>query len=111
CPTGVATQDPLRQYALVVPDKAERVRMFHHSTLKALGELVGAAGLGHPSELRRVHIQKRVSPSEVKSFAELYPMLHAGELLAGCSDPNYARNWAMADPASFAAADPRRTAA
>ncbi|HYM03900.1 MAG TPA: FMN-binding glutamate synthase family protein, partial [Stellaceae bacterium] len=47
CPTGVATQDPLRQYALVVPDKAERVRMFHHSTLKALGELVGAAGLGH----------------------------------------------------------------
>src|SRR5579863_9158016 len=111
CPTGVATQNPLRQYALVVPDKAERVRMFHDSTLKALGELVGAAGLDHPSELRRVHIQKRVSPSEVRSFADLYPTLHAGELLAGCSDPNYARNWAMADPASFAAVDPRRTAA
>jgi glutamate synthase domain-containing protein 2 len=25
CPTGVATQDTLRQRALVVPDKAQRV--------------------------------------------------------------------------------------
>ena len=45
CPTGVATQDPLRQRALVVPDKAERVRRFHDNTLVALAELVGAAGL------------------------------------------------------------------
>src|SRR3546814_9252512 len=29
CPTGVATQDKARQRALVVPDKAERVRNFH----------------------------------------------------------------------------------
>src|SRR3546814_13160004 len=43
CPTGVATQDKARQRALVVPDKAERVRNFHHNTLPALGELVGAA--------------------------------------------------------------------
>jgi hypothetical protein len=32
CPTGVATQDPLRQRALVVPDKAERVASFHRNT-------------------------------------------------------------------------------
>ncbi|MGL1590433.1 glutamate synthase-related protein, partial [Vibrio parahaemolyticus] len=31
CPTGVATQDKLRQRALVVPDKAERVRNFHRN--------------------------------------------------------------------------------
>ena len=36
CPTGVTTQDPLRQQALVVPDKAERVFNFHRSTLHAL---------------------------------------------------------------------------
>src|SRR5215472_343373 len=75
CPTGVATQDPLRQRALVVPDKAERVRQFHDSTLKALGELMGAAGLAHPRELNRMHIQRRISPTEVRSFAQIYPTL------------------------------------
>ncbi len=51
CPTGVATQNQFRQRALVVPDKAERVRNFHDSTLEALGDLVGASGLSHPSDL------------------------------------------------------------
>ncbi|MCC7047668.1 MAG: FMN-binding glutamate synthase family protein, partial [Alphaproteobacteria bacterium] len=49
CPTGVSTQDAVRQKALVVPDKAERVRNFHRNTLIALSELVAAAGLRHPS--------------------------------------------------------------
>ncbi|HEY0912667.1 MAG TPA: FMN-binding glutamate synthase family protein, partial [Bradyrhizobium sp.] len=50
CPTGVATQDPVRQRALVVPDKAQRVFNFHRSTLEALAEVIAAAGLDHPSE-------------------------------------------------------------
>jgi glutamate synthase domain-containing protein 2 len=53
CPTGVATQDPLRQRAIVVPDKAERVASFHRNTLHALAELVAAAGLSHPSSCAR----------------------------------------------------------
>jgi glutamate synthase domain-containing protein 2 len=44
CPTGVTTQDPLRQQSLVVLDKAERVYHFHQQTLHALQELVQAAG-------------------------------------------------------------------
>src|SRR5690349_18748402 len=44
CPTGVATQDPLRQRAIHVPSKAERVALYHKSTLKALAEVVAAAG-------------------------------------------------------------------
>ena len=43
CPTGVSTQNPWRQRALVVGDKATRVHQFHRSTLAALGELVGAS--------------------------------------------------------------------
>ena len=35
CPTGVATQDPERQKALVVSDKAQRVANFQQNTLKA----------------------------------------------------------------------------
>ena len=54
CPTGVTTQDPLRQRALVVPDKAQRVANFHRNTLHALAELLAAAGLTHPGQLRRI---------------------------------------------------------
>jgi glutamate synthase domain-containing protein 2 len=108
CPTGIATQDKRRQRALVVPDKAERVRMFHEGTLAALAELVAAAGLGHPSELQPRHILKRLSPTEVHSFAEIYPQLERGELLAGTDRPLYARNWLLADPHSFAPADRAR---
>ena len=47
CPTGIATQDPLRQQALDVAVKAERVQRFHRNTLHALKEMVQAAGLQH----------------------------------------------------------------
>jgi glutamate synthase domain-containing protein 2 len=64
CPTGVTTQDPLRQQALVVPNKADRVLHFHQNTLKALQELVQAAGLHHPGGITAQHIVRRVpSPS------------------------------------------------
>jgi glutamate synthase domain-containing protein 2 len=51
CPTGVATQDPLRQKALVVEDKASRVYNFHANTLKNLAEMMGAAGLSHTRQI------------------------------------------------------------
>jgi glutamate synthase domain-containing protein 2 len=111
CPTGVTTQDALRQRALVVPDKAERVRHFHQSTLIALAELIGAAGLSHPRELRPAHILKRLSPLEVKSFAEIYPALGVGDLVNGAPSAHYAQSWAMADPRSFAPRDPMHRAA
>ncbi|MGA8357091.1 MAG: FMN-binding glutamate synthase family protein, partial [Xanthobacteraceae bacterium] len=50
CPTGVSTQDPSRQRALVVPDKAQRVYNFHRATIESLAELVAAAGLDHPTQ-------------------------------------------------------------
>ncbi len=102
CPTGVATQDPSRQRALVVADKAPRVRNFHANTLHALAELVAAAGLDHPSQLRPEHIFRRVSAHEVVSLAGLYPRLAEGALLEGCEDPRFADAWARARPDSFA---------
>jgi hypothetical protein len=111
CPTGVATQDQLRQRALVVPDKAERVRHFHDNTLKALAELLGAAGLSHPSELRPAHILKRLSPSTVATFAEVYPGLAPGDLVNGTATERYQRCWALADARSFAPREDLRPAA
>ena len=104
CPTGVSTQDRRRQRALVVPDKAERVANFHRATIEALAELIAAAGLDHPSQLVPAHFSRRVSPHEVRSFAELYPALQPGELLAGTGDKRFAAAWAMADAAEFRAA-------
>ena len=83
CPTGVTTQDPIRQQALVVPDKAERVYRFHQNTLEALKELVQAAGLRHPSEITAHHIVRRVNENEVRLLANLVPHVEAGALLAG----------------------------
>jgi glutamate synthase domain-containing protein 2 len=104
CPTGVATQNQLRQRALVVPDKAERVHQFHRSTLDALAELLGAAGLSRPDQLRPHHILARTGPNEVKSFAQLYTYLAPGELLSPGGDPRYAHDWGLASSSSFASA-------
>lgn len=103
CPTGVATQDPIRGRALYVPDKTERVYNFHHYTLHALAELTAAAGFSHPNEMRPIHFTRRVSNSEVMSFERLYPSLRGGELLEGTSDPRFKDAWALARPDSFSA--------
>ena len=54
-PNRVATQDPARQKAIDIPDKSRRVSNFHKNTLKALAEIVGCAGLSHPTELKPHH--------------------------------------------------------
>jgi len=103
CPTGVATQDPLRQRALVVPDKAERVANYHRNSLHALAELLAAAGLEHPSNLRPHHVARRISSNEIRLYSKLFPYLAEGELLDGNSPhPFYRQAWAMASPDSFA---------
>ncbi|MEP6939788.1 MAG: FMN-binding glutamate synthase family protein [Rudaea sp.] len=83
CPTGIATQNEGRSKRLDVPDKAERVKMFHENTLRALKELIAAAGLVHPSELGPEHVVRRVSSTEVRSLAALYNFVAPGELLSG----------------------------
>jgi glutamate synthase domain-containing protein 2 len=102
CPTGVATQDPTRSRALLVPDKATRVRQFHAATLQALADMVAAAGLDHPAQLRPDHVWRRVSAQEVRSYAELFPALEHEALLRGTDDVRFREAWAMADAASFA---------
>jgi glutamate synthase domain-containing protein 2 len=107
CPTGVTTQDPVRQRALVVPDKAERVFRFHRHTLHALQELVQAAGLQHPRDITAAHIVRRVSGSEVRLLAHLVPQVAPGALLAAQrGDADWPHNvfrlyWPLARSDSF----------
>ena len=81
CPTGVTTQDPQRQMALVVPSKAQRVKNFHHHTLVALQEMLQAAGFQAPEQLRAKHIMRRISAHQTYSLEEVYPSLAEGSLL------------------------------
>ncbi len=71
CPTGVTTQDPIRQKSLVVGDKATRVYNFHQQTLHALQELVQAAGIDHPNQITAHHIVRRATDQKVRSLAQL----------------------------------------
>jgi glutamate synthase domain-containing protein 2 len=105
CPTGVATQDPSRQRALVPADKAARVHAFHDNTLAALRELIAAAGLDHPGQLGPEHIIRRISSTEVRSLSVLLRFMQPGELLsAGLPDhPVFEAFWADARSDSFCA--------
>ena len=105
CPTGVTTQDPVRQKALVVDDKAQRVYNFHQQTLHALKELVQAAGLNHPSEITADHIVRRGNDQKVQLLAQaILTQMPDGALLGndlrGLS-PIYALYWPQASAASF----------
>lgn len=107
CPTGVATQDPLRQRALVVPDKAERVYNFHYNTLHALSEMLSAAGLSHPSQLEPQFLVHRLSADEIKLYSQMHVFLQPRALLEGKVEGEfYQRMWAMARADSFEAAMP-----
>jgi hypothetical protein len=105
CPTGVTSQDATRQRAIVVSDKSVRVANFHRETVKALGELVAAAGLDHPHDLTPHHFMRRAAPDRIVTFADLYKFLEPGELLSGnISDERIRAAWAMAQASSFAPA-------
>jgi len=105
CPTGVATQDRLRQRALDVGDKATRVASFHRNTLKALAEIVAAAGFDHPEELQPWHLMVRQKNGETVSADRAYRILDPGTLVGGtCDIADYRDAWQMARVDSFAPA-------
>jgi glutamate synthase domain-containing protein 2 len=111
CPTGVATQSPLRQRALAVPDKMERVYRFHHHTLGALRELTQAAGLAHPNQFRVTHFVRRDAQNDIRLLASLLPQVRPGQLLdVAAGRGNWPHNvfsiyWPRASARTFAAVD------
>ena len=103
CPTGVTTQDPKRQLALVVPDKAERVRNFHAHTLQALRELLEAAGLNGPQDVSPQHIMRRISETQSVRLSDLIDTLAPGALLQSDASawPALYQDWSRASAHSF----------
>lgn len=104
CPVGVATQDPMRSRALNVQSKSQRVARFHRNTLKALGEMAGAAGLNHPGDFMPQHLMLRMGDKKMAEGSSAYPYLPEGFLLHDKGDvgTEYRNRWARANAASFA---------
>jgi glutamate synthase domain-containing protein 2 len=100
CPVGVATQDPRRAAALDVPDKSHRVHRFQRSTVRSAVELMASMGVSEPADLGPHLLRRRVDPSTIRPYSELYEWLEPGRLLA---DPprSWEQDWAAADPERF----------
>jgi glutamate synthase domain-containing protein 2 len=104
CPVGVATQDPLRQRALNVADKTERVVRFHANTLHAIAEMTGAAGLSHPREFLPHHLLMRESDRDMVTGDDIYPYLPQGFLLSDDEEDDefgYRMRWRRSRAESF----------
>jgi glutamate synthase domain-containing protein 2 len=100
CPVGVTTQNPLRARALDVPEKSLRVQRFQASTVASTIRLMASMGVHDPARLRPDMLHRRVDPTTVRSYAELYEWLSDGELVADCPQ-NWAADWSAAHPDSF----------
>lgn len=102
CPTGIATQNPSRNKAIVVTEKAQRVANFQRETIVNLMELIGAAGLEGIHQLEPKHINRRIEGTNVKNYAQIYPRLLPGCLLDDHSIPESWRNdWDAANAAAW----------
>nr|WP_052026123.1 FMN-binding glutamate synthase family protein [Oceaniovalibus guishaninsula] len=107
CPTGVATQDPLRQRALVVPDKAVRVANFHRNTMRALAEMAAAAGLDDPRSFMPHHFMRRETDGEMVSGSKAWGYLPVNFLIDRQDvGDGYLQRWDRASAHTFQPPEP-----
>jgi glutamate synthase domain-containing protein 2 len=102
CPVGIATQNPSLTAGLVVAEKSKRVARYHAETVHAALDLIGAAGLSSPSDLRAWHIIRRVSPLETRHYGEIIEKLEPGALLGDAIPASFERAWMGSSAGSFA---------
>jgi glutamate synthase domain-containing protein 2 len=101
CPVGVTTQDPRRARALNVADKSVRAQRYQEETVNHAMRMMASLGVHGPGELAPHMLRKRIAPSIVQSYAELYEWLEPSQLL---SEPpqSWAADWLASSADSFA---------
>ena len=102
CPSGVATQDPRRNRAIVVEDKSKAVYNFQKTTVNTAVRLMASMGVSDPSELTPHMLRRSVSPTESRSYASIYEWLRPGQLLEDAPSI-WAPDWKAASPDTFRA--------
>ena len=91
--TGIATQDPARSKAVDVIEKSERVKNFHHNTLKSFYELVGSMGLDDPDKLMPHMIKRRTSDGLLSPVGSLVKPLNSNNLVDGSTIAEPWQHW------------------
>jgi hypothetical protein len=76
---------------------------FHRETVKSFFEVLGAAGLHDPRELKPWYVMRRVSSGEVRSYRDIYPPIEPGALLTSKIEGSLGKAWDVARPDSFSA--------
>lgn len=100
CPTGIATQDPVRGRAVDVEDKSRRAANYQHGTVEAFLELCGALGYDDPEMIKASDLFQRVG-KDLKHFDQIYKPLSDGQLLTTSIPEEYAEDWARASAERF----------
>ena len=100
CPTGVATQDPRRNRAVVVEDKSRAVYNYHKTTVEQAVRLMASMGLTDPSQLTPEMLRRNVSSTESRTYAEIYEWLSPEQLLDD-APASWAADWKAASPDTF----------
>lgn len=100
CPTGVATQDPVRARALDVTDKTGRVFNYQRETVASAAQIVASMGLSGFDELSPAMLNRRTDGQHSRTYAEIYEWLMPGELL---DDPpaSWRSDWVEASADQF----------
>lgn len=83
CPVGIATQNKHLMKGLNVPDKAERCYNYHHNTVHAFLELMGATGAKHPDELCPDNLMRMAEDGDMQTMTEIIGSWHAIQKLMG----------------------------
>jgi hypothetical protein len=93
CPTGITTQNPDLVKGLVVEEKWKRVYLYQKNTLRNMREVLGAAGVDDPSQLRREKINRRISHAETKTYLDFYPRAEPSSLIYRGAPEKYQQLW------------------
>lgn len=83
CPVGVATQNKHLMKGLNVEDKYVRAYNYHHNTVKAFLELMGATGASTTSDLNTNNIKRMAEDGDVWTYTEIINSWHMVEKLTG----------------------------
>jgi hypothetical protein len=67
----------------------------------SFNQILSAVGLTHPDQLGPSLLCRRLSPTVIKSYDEIYDFLEPEELLAGTDHPKFKKIWEAADPDRF----------
>ncbi len=101
CPVGVATQEKGLMKGLVVSEKNKRVAMYHKNSMHSFMEILAAAGLNKPSEVKPYHINKRIEVDKVMNFDELFVFLKRGDLESDKSPKKWRAAWDRSSSQNF----------